>query len=218
MKFAYILLAFLWTIQAECHRHHKRHHFMDFKDFMGPRGSHLLQKQMAEFDNIMKIFEDVPLTEVPVAEITEIEVPVVAAPTPVVKLETENVKGNYLIKDMSECLQMLQKILVVLLQEIQDAKSKNWEKLIPETIELVKEVYEDYECFKNSVNFSSVSQIALKAITSTQDQKQCILDHLQNALNELQKMPNDVWNGNWDNVNDELNNIVNEVQDALNCQ
>ena len=212
MKLAYILLALLWTYQAECHRHHKRHHFMEFRDFMGPRGSHLLQKQMAEFDEIMKIFEDSPLTEAPVTEITEIEVPVVETPTPVVKLESENVK------DMSECVQMLQKILVVLLQEIQDAKSKNWEKLIPETIELVKEVYEDYECFKNSVNFSSVSQIALKAITSTQDQKQCILDHLQNALNELSKIPNDVWKGNWDNVNDELNNIVNEVQDALNCQ
>ena len=110
---------------------------------------------------------------------------------------------------------MLEQILVELLQAIKDVKAKDWAKLIPEAIEIAKNAYNDYECFKN--NASSIAKKGIDFILNAGDQKQCILDHLQAAMNDIKKIPSDLWNGNVDGVTKDLNDAVTEVQAALNC-
>ena len=110
---------------------------------------------------------------------------------------------------------MLEQIVVELLAAVQNAKAKDWAKLIPEAIKIAKDAYNDYECFKN--NTSGMAHKALNLIMDSGDTKQCILDHLKAAMNDVSKIPSDAFGGNWDAVTDDLNDAVNEVQDALKC-
>ena len=117
---------------------------------------------------------------------------------------------------MGQCIQMLEKIAVELLAAVQDAKAKEWSKLIPVAIEIAKDAYSDYNCFKN--NSTSISQVGFSvAMKFMGDQKQCILDHLQNVMNDVSELPSDVWNGDWDAAEKAISNASDEVQAALNC-
>ena len=116
---------------------------------------------------------------------------------------------------MSQCIAMLEKILVELLNAVKNAKARDWAKLIPEAIEIAKNAYADYECFKN--NASSIAKKGIDMMLNTGDKKQCILDHLSAAVTDVKKVPSDVFSGDWDAVTSDFENAVNEVQAALDC-
>ena len=116
---------------------------------------------------------------------------------------------------MGQCIAMLEQIAVELLAAVKDAKDKDWSKLIPEALEIAKKAYDDYKCFKN--NASNLAKAGVDMLLSQGYQKQCILDHLQAAINDVSNIPSEVWHGNWDAIVDDLNNAVDEVQNALAC-
>ena len=116
---------------------------------------------------------------------------------------------------MGQCISMLEQILVELLDAVKNAKAKEWTKLIPEAIEIAKNAWADYECFKN--NASSVAKKGIDLALNGGDQKECILGHLKNAMDSVKSVPTDVIKGNWDAVSDDFEKAVDEVQAALNC-
>ena len=117
---------------------------------------------------------------------------------------------------MGQCIQMLEKIAVEVLAAAKDIKGKDWAQLIPIAIEIAKDAYADYECFKN--NTPSVSQVGLDFVLNTSgDQKQCIMEHLQNVINDVSELPSDVFHGKWDAASDAISNASDEIQAALNC-
>ena len=116
---------------------------------------------------------------------------------------------------MSECLKMVEQTLVVLLNAVRDAHNRDWAKLVPETIAVLRDVWDDYECFTHCANFQSVSKGILSIIG---DQKECIMVHLQAAWDEVQKVPAEVWHGDWDAVNTSLDKVLGALQAVLQCQ
>ena len=118
---------------------------------------------------------------------------------------------------MAQCLEMLGKIATELVDAAKQIEAKDWYKLIPLAVEIAKDAYADFNCFKN--NNTSVAQMGFKFIMDTSgDQKECIMEHLKNAINDVSEIPSDVLSGDWDSAKTAINNAADEVQAALNCQ
>ena len=108
---------------------------------------------------------------------------------------------------MAECVTELQAILPHLLVVVQEIKAKEWEKLVPEVLEITKEVWDVYECVKNNYKGLTIDS-AILILQTPQDTKQCILDHLSAAGSDLKQAAVDLWHLNWDALNNDINDAI----------
>ena len=97
-----------------------------------------------------------------------------------------------------------------------EISAKDWTKLVPLVIELAKGIYDDYECFKNNGS-ALVTDKIVPLVFAPKDTQQCVMDHLNAALGDGQKLVNDVFSADWDAASADVNAAIGEIQAALNC-
>ena len=99
-----------------------------------------------------------------------------------------------------------------------DIVAQKWVGLVERIVELGKNLYSTVICFKNaaSENLLGFVNVLWTLYYSDQDQKQCILDHLKDAMVLVKKALRDALSGNTDAVSEDFQKIMDDLQYALN--
>ena len=191
-------LTLIATFGLICHAitGRRHHHHADFLDMPNLKDFFKLMKEPTPFARNIETLDDFFTAK-----------PDTTPNTPLARLK---------VGDMAQCLQLLQQILVEAIQAYNEAKEKKWSELIPAVIQIAKDAYDDYDCFKNS-DKKQFLRDTLEVALSQGDQKQCILDNLQKALNNAVALVGDVFSSSWDDIANQIQNIIQNVQDALAC-
>ena len=110
--------------------------------------------------------------------------------------------------DIAKCIQLLQEIMIQAAEVAQEAKNKEWAKLLPKVLDLIQKTIVDIECFKNS-SVAEIADMALARYSEIKDDKrQCIIDHLMKAFTKLKAAVSDFVKG-------DIGAAVVDVQDAM---
>ena len=121
------------------------------------------------------------------------------------------------VGDFAQCLALLEQVLAEAYKAYNEAKEKEWSQLIPTVIQIAKDAYDDFNCFKDS-DKKQFAKDAFNVMINMGDQKQCILDNLSKAVQNAEDLVLNIFSESWDEITAKIGDIVQNVQDAVNCQ
>ena len=99
-----------------------------------------------------------------------------------------------------------------------DIMAQRWVGLVEKILALAKNLYETVVCFQNvSINkLQDLIGALMRFLQADGDQKQCILDHLKDAIKYVQKALSDALAGDTDNLSQDFQKIMDDLNYALN--
>lgn len=228
--FKAILLAIIAiAVVARGHRRHHQHnhlpfHIMDRPIFdLRPRHRNIFDlpnifmnqhKVMSSFDSMFNAIqkqmeEEMQLPTISVRKVVIEQTPV---PAPVEVIVPEKVNG-----DMARCLQLLQQIMVEANQIIDEAKNKEWSKVLPQIVDLIQKTIEDIECFKNSTANEALDTIMASYTQLVGDRRECVVSHLKDACELFREAFNFLLSLNVNDAINSFNKAVTVLKDTANC-
>ena len=113
--------------------------------------------------------------------------------------------NNEVDSKYDKCLDDLEQSLNQTVETLRLLLDQKWNDALPAAEEAVKSIVDTVQCFSN------VSVVQLK------DRQQCVLDHLQKALDDIKQTVKDVLNGDLNAAQSDLSDFVATLQDIQNC-
>ena len=166
-----------------------------------------MQNQMTnqiKEDLVLPLFKDMGF-ELQIEEKIE-EAPQVELPT--TKNPTIQEALNVFRQDYTKCIQLLEQVADIAAKLAAAIQNKQYEALLPLTVELGEKVYEDYECWIHAIT---------ELLSKVKDVPECVIDHLKLVLTDLKLALADMFEGHMDDAVKHLDAAISVIQDIANC-
>ena len=128
------------------------------------------------------------------------------------KVDVIEVKG-----DKGKCFELLEQLTEKAIAVGEDIKNQEWIKLLPEVVELLKDTYEDYECFANMDKKELAGKLITKGKMMAGDRGQCVLDHLKKVIDGMRDAVAKLTKFDLDGATKILEQMVKDFVDIRNC-
>lgn len=129
------------------------------------------------------------------------------------KTSTSNIIPFQKIQDKQQCLVLAVFTAISGYKVYQDFQAKDQQAAVMQFLDTLKLVYLDYNCLSQNLSIKEM----VGASSSFKD-KQCFIDHFENAGKQLGVVVLDVIEFKFDNVADDFSKVTDILNDALdNC-
>ena len=115
-----------------------------------------------------------------------------------------------------ECLDDLEKASNDTVEALRKVLDQDWNAALPAAEQAVQDIVQTAQCFANVDTGVHVSDV-FYGLMKLGDRKECVVQHLQDAVQEVKNAVSDVMSGDMSGAQQEVQNLIATLQDIQNC-